>query len=201
MARIACVFSLLLCLSAASAARAGQPPYTDAGGDVATPFDEAAADAALEPGSSRVSGRIYAKTGLFRRKYGGRAVVLLMPLTAYHEEWYWRYRTQPRKGQEALAPRAQHVVARAFTDDAGRFTIGNLKPGRYLLYATFSFTERMWVSNRIGTTVFYNEYGAPYTSITRYGNGRYEDTQFNKDILERVEIARDGNQVDLGGLH
>lgn len=175
-------------------------PYADKWGEIKTPFDEAAAEAALEPGNSRLSGRTFAKLGFLSKKYGAERLVFLLPLVPYYEEWYARFRRNPAVGLDYLDKRAAQYHARALTDEEGRFLFENLKPGRYLLYSTVGYTIKSEWREVVGVARGYNVFGHLISTVPIYGERHVDTIPLTHHILRIVEIKTDGEHVDLGDV-
>ncbi|ATC63881.1 hypothetical protein CMV30_07925 [Nibricoccus aquaticus] len=172
------------------------------------PFDEPAAKAQLEPGTSTIRGTISAKENkaLIKalnisksHKASQGTVVTLMPHSAYIDGWLALDKKIRRKGNlEKAALSAQASSYRILTkviDENGSFAFTGLKPGKYFIYAQVNFVVAGSSFVQTGTETSYNVHGqALHSQATGYFEPFAADV--SKLSTGIVTVSSDGQTVE-----
>ena len=150
------------------------------------PFDEATTRNMLETGNINIQGVLYTRTASDGSDApllngGAKAVpaanqrVHLYPVTPYYEEFIGlvkKYRFYRGKQKISIEPdiRVHELHYYAQTDEYGRFTFYNMKPGRYMIYADKqvrgSYNEMVATGRSVSD---YNPYYGQ-VGVTKYEN-------------------------------
>ncbi len=150
------------------------------------PFDEATTRNMLETGNINIQGVLYTRTASDGTDApllngGAKAVpasnqrVHLYPVTPYYEEFIGlvkKYRFYRGKQKISIEPdiRVHELHYYAQTDEYGRFTFYNMKPGRYMIYADKqvrgSYNEMVATGRSVSD---YNPYYGQ-VGVTKYEN-------------------------------
>lgn len=197
-------------LGAMSGPRAGLqddgPPASGGHGrlPVAGHYDRAELEQAMALGSGALSGVMGVSNregvgGLLARMIRGRQValarhewVLLLPMTAHVQDWYARNNREGWIEREVrLHPEAWAFAGRSRTDADGNFSFDGLRPGRYLVLASFIVPFRGQRTSLTGEYLYEYEYAGlgvgnyrarPVTRVERF------DDAMGAQVGEVVEI-------------
>lgn len=161
-------------------------------------FDLGAAQAALEPGDSTITGTAC----VLRKVENGGGVylatnqsVFLFPVTPYLDEAI-QLSSKMKAGRDTLelSPIAMQVRLDGKTNGKGEFQFSKLKPGRYYLLTSMSVAVQGSSTKNMGTT-FDGVEGRP--TLTTHYQTEYFTKNFN-DLLEKfVEIKNPGQTVKV----
>ncbi|MBN8648078.1 MAG: hypothetical protein J0L55_09000 [Caulobacterales bacterium] len=154
------------------------------------PFDEATTRNMLETGNINIQGVLYTRTASDGSdapllNVGAKAVpaanqrVHLYPVTPYYQEFIGlvkKYRFYRGKQKISIEPdiRVHELHYYAQTDEYGRFTFYNMKPGRYMIYADKqvkgSYNETVATGRSVSDfNPYYGQVGVTkYENQTRY---------------------------------
>ncbi len=172
-------------------------------------FDEAAAKAQLEPGTSTIRGTVSAKENKAlikafnlsksHRAYKG-TVVTLMPHSVYIDEWLDLNKKLRRKAElkkAAISPQANsyRILVRV-TDDKGSFEFKNLKPGKYFIYADVEFAKSGSSFVQTGTSTTSNAVTGQVLATSAIGYYEPFTVDVNKFSTAIVEVKQDGQLVE-----
>jgi tetratricopeptide (TPR) repeat protein len=157
-------------------------------------FDSAQSQLALEPGNSTIVGKAASKKGGYRFDAAG-VQVLLYPMTPYLESWYKLRENKENKETSVFMCGAASAAVRTTTTDAeGNFAFTNVKPGKYLVQARWSFTQRRVDNVFVGTDTYRDG------PVLVHENNYEERESYidHSDRLERVvTLGRDGETVKV----
>ncbi|HRE05536.1 MAG TPA: hypothetical protein PKX00_08005 [Opitutaceae bacterium] len=172
------------------------------------PFDVAAAEVQMSPGTSTLRGTIAAKErkalikalNISKTHTAGRGtVVTLMPYTKHVEEWVALDKKISRKAtleKAALKPEAaSYRILTKVTDDSGGFEFTGLRPGKYFVFANVNFVESGTYLEQTGSVDTYIG-GARVESIPTY-TGRSYAADVSKAVTAIVDIVQDGQTVTV----
>ncbi|MDI9257891.1 hypothetical protein [Flavobacterium sedimenticola] len=159
-----------------------------------TKFDEALAKNQLAKGKSTIKGVLFAKTSIAiasGRDYGANLKIDLFPVTPYFMDWYQlRDKKENKKTAVYMSDQAYAMRLETKTDEFGRFTFSEMKPGKYFLQAFMSTTKAYNQQVPVGTGS--NGYG----TTTYYQTQRYLKTK-NHRIEKFVEITKEGEVIEI----
>lgn len=159
-----------------------------------TKFDEATAKNQLAKGKGTIKGVLFAKTSIAiagGRNYGANIKIDLFPVTPYFMEWYkLRDKKENKKTSVFMSDQAYAMRLETKTDEFGRFTFSEMKPGKYFLQAFMS------------TTTSYNQQVPVGSGSNGYGTTTYYQTQQylktkNHRIEKFVEITKEGEVIEI----
>lgn len=151
---------------------------------VNTPYDKAAAMAALTRGRATVEGVacVYHGNTLFKAP---NVKVLLYPATPFFDElfalWGKNYRTDEPQAVHATSLNTQ-------TDGKGRFRFTDIRPGKYHLYMYMQFKQ---IAER---DVYAGYSDTPYGSVDHYERQEYLIPRADH-VYGDVEVKTDGSIV------
>jgi hypothetical protein len=158
------------------------------------PFDSLRAKSALAIGKGTIQGVAFTKpktqfgykAPLASRIYGANIRVVLYPVTPYLEEWHrLRNKKEGKKTRVYLSDAAARYGLVTTTDDYGRFTFNQMKPGTYFLQAILNWQHTGTKDVYQGSG--YHDYGrTDYYTRQNYSIG-------HSDRLEEfVTVEKDG---------
>lgn len=184
-----------------------------------TYFDKAAAEKALQPGKSAIRGTAYTRgfkdtsiigpgRGLLGKqlsKLGPKqfatkgTTVTLFPLTPYFQE-YLELRSKYKPGGKKVAVISNDAyyyrITTQVVDDKGNFQFTNLKPGKYMVETTVSYTKKGTASEQVGTETGYNVYGQQVSSTPIYSSYSVFWSQADY-VSEIIDITEDESIIDV----
>lgn len=158
-------------------------------------FDKDLATKQLEKGKSTIRGILYVKTNKLAviggKAYGTAKEVELFPVNPYFMEWYHlREKKENKKTSIYMSDEAYSMRIETITDEYGRFTFTEMKPGKYFLQA-FMTTDHSYYTP-IATGYGSNQYG----TTTYYENQRVNKVKYHR--LEKfIEITKDGEIIEV----
>lgn len=157
-----------------------------------TVFDSVAAKKLIAYGNATIKGLVYVKTNKLAlvggKQYGSNVVVTLFPVTNYLMDWYkLREKREDKITKVYLSEIAARFRIEAKTDAYGRFTFGQLKPGKYFIQTFMTTTQNYTSDVEVGT----NSYGTKYYQKQRYSKSK------NHRLEQFVEIKADGEIVQV----
>ncbi|MUV04715.1 hypothetical protein GN157_13445 [Flavobacterium rakeshii] len=164
-------------------------------------FDSLQAKKALQLGNSKIKGVLFTKEKngwgikpvLGEKQYAANTIVTLLPVTNYFDSWYeLRKKKENKKTLVYMSNEAFRYRLETKTDEYGRFTFEQLKPGKYFLQAmlntSFAHTGQYYTGRSV-----YGSYGAvahEYEYKTYYNNQ-------SERIEKFVEIDQDGTVKEV----
>lgn len=156
------------------------------------PFDKEKAKSQLEKGTSTIRGVLFVKNNKLAlvggKTFGISKKIDLFPVTPYFMNWYnLRNEKENKKTSVFMSDEAYSMRLEAFTDEYGRFTFADMKPGKYFLQ-TFMSTSQTYSRDRVVGT---NSYG------TQYYQKEYYDKIKHHRIEKFVEINKDGEVLEV----
>lgn len=209
----ALLFAIFCALPSATLAQSGKNPNIEYL-KIKTAFDETATKNAMEIGQANIQGTLYSKTyywGEDTPKFGGyykaepiyasKHKVFLYPYTPYMEE-YLRLSKKVRnhrgnKKQEViLDDRVYKYSVYTVTDEYGRFTFPNMKPGKYIIYSEKMLSGTVNKSyDTGGRTIQQDPYNG--TTITRHMELRPSNWQALATCEQIVEIKPNVQSINV----
>lgn len=155
-------------------------------------FDAEDAKQKLAKGNATIRGILYVKTNKLAlvggKTYGGVKKIDLFPVTPYFLEWYnLREKEEDKNTSVYMSDEAFSWRLETNTDEYGRFTFAEMKPGRYFMQAFMSTSQ----TNSRDVVVGTNSYG------TEYYQKEYYNTVKHHRVEEFVEITKDGEIVEV----
>ena len=158
-------------------------------------FDMELAKKQLEKGKSTIRGILYVKTNKLAivggKAFGRVKEVELFPVNSYFTEWYnLREKKENKKTSVYMSEEAYSMRIETTTDEYGRFTFTEMKPGKYFLQA-FMSTDHSY-NTPVATGYGSNQYG----TTTYYENQRINKVKHHR--LEKfIEITKDGEIIEV----
>lgn len=177
-------------------------------------FDKDQAAMALQKGSSAIQGVAYTRGtlgngGLIgnikvgRKKFASKGtVVTLFPMTPYFAEYFELRKKHPPGGKKvAVIPNEayEYRLTATVLDDNGNFYFENLKPGKYMIEASVSYTKTGSYSVETGREVGYNVYGQEVSSTPLYSS--YSTSWVETDHVSEVVSVPEEEVIVEVNLH
>lgn len=161
------------------------------------PFDEAATEKLIEPGTGVVKGYAYMKVkGKETFPDKGRTV-LLFPVTPYLLEFLELKKKYPEGGKkEASMVNAAFTyrIQAKFIDDRGNFIFTGVKPGKYVLLAYLPYEKKKGVSLQTGEYRGINLNTGAFESAPIYTRYR-QYFKYEKEMTSFIEVKSEGEVV------
>ncbi|MDJ1472784.1 hypothetical protein [Xanthocytophaga flava] len=163
------------------------------------PFDSLQAKSALAIGKSIIQGVAFTKpktnlgykAPLAKRIYGANIRVVLYPVTPYFEEWYnLRNKKEGKKTRVYLSDAAARYGLATNTDEYGRFTFKQMKPGKYFIQAILDWHHTTSANVYQGSG--YDGYGR-----TDYYTRQYYNVEHSDRLEKFITIENEGETVKV----
>ena len=158
-------------------------------------FDKELATKQLEKGNSTIRGILYVKTNKLAivggKAFGRAKKVELFPVNSYFTEWYnLREKKENKKTSVYMSEEAYSMRIETTTDEYGRFTFTEMKPGKYFLQSFMTTDHSYYTPVATG-------YGSnQYATTTYYENQRVNKVKYHR--LEKfVEVTTDGEIIEV----
>ncbi|WHO92929.1 hypothetical protein [Xanthomonas campestris] len=156
-------------------------------------FDMDAANAALEPGTSTITGTACVLRG-GRINLARNHPVFLFPANPYLEEARTLLSKAKRGETVELSPASMLIRLDGMTNEDGDFKFSKLKPGRYYVMTEMSTSFNRSDTRAVGTT-FEGVQGRP-TLTTHYQTDNYT-LNYNDTLEKFVEIKEQGETAKI----
>jgi hypothetical protein len=164
-------------------------------------FDERSHKAALIKGTATIRGVLFTKQkqgmlgnkGLLAPKIYGQGVrVTLFPATPYFMAWYnLRQKKENKRTVVYMSEQAFKYRIEATTDEYGRFTFEEMRPGKYFIQAFLTTVYSHTADVQVGTG-----YTSSGGSVAYFEKQNYNTRQHER--LERfIEVKKDGEVVEV----
>ncbi|WP_310377958.1 carboxypeptidase-like regulatory domain-containing protein [Flavobacterium sp.] len=157
-----------------------------------SPFNVEKTKSQIAKGKSTIRGILYQKVNKMQlaggKTFGKNIKVTLFPVNEYFMEWYnLREKKETKTTTVYMSNDAFSLRIEVTTDEYGRFTFSEMKPGKYFLQAFMKTTSNYKRDVEVGT----NSYG------TVFYQKQHQRVINNHRVEQFIDIEEDGKTVEI----